>query len=272
MRTKKPRRMLELWMITLLDTNFCTLKKWAIGSFPSRSHSQLPRGDSRLSAVPLPESSNPRTLFLWLRRLILASKLRRSSSRLFIKPNWPSQLFHVVKKLQARNHRRSSPMPIKLRVALRNEVIRRRMPSHYESLSMSAKLGNFRRCPQILAEIAKIGGYFQRFSRLADICRNYQNWRTFAEMVTIGGHLEWLLSLTHICRDCQVWRIARSSPRQWSHAESKKIAQALLLDFNANLLARALRGFFNTKRQVFRLPAAFHSCDSHSTSVNSLRL
>jgi hypothetical protein len=84
---------------------------------------------------------------------------------------------------------------IELSAALRNELIGRRMPGHYHSLSMSANLGNFCKCPPILADSAKIGGYFQRFSRLADSCRNCQNSRTFAVIVKFDAHLQRLPSV-----------------------------------------------------------------------------
>jgi hypothetical protein len=62
-------------------------------------------------------------------------------------------------------------------------------------LTISANTGNFCKYPPILAETAKIGGYFQRFSRLADSCRNCGNWRTFAAIEKFDAHLQRLPSV-----------------------------------------------------------------------------
>jgi hypothetical protein len=124
----------------------------------------------------------------------------------------------------------------------------------WPDLTISANPGNFCKYPPILADSAKIGGYFQRFSRLTDICRNYQHWRTVTAIVKFEAHLQRLPCVT----DNQVITKATSL------CGIKKTARSLLLKFNADLLAGTFCVFFNTKRKE-----NFSDCQSISTCVIS---
>jgi hypothetical protein len=95
-------------------------------------------------------------------------------------------------KLNKYSSLRATPILIELSDALRNELIGRRMPRPCETLSISDNLGNFRRCPPILAMLAILGNLGESWQLLqisANLGRDCQVWRTVPESLEIGSQL-----------------------------------------------------------------------------------